>query len=253
MITPASTGGHTAPASVVVRMAAPRVRVLIIEDSATVRTFLAHLIRKDPRLEVVGTAATAEEGLRLLVSTRPDVVSMDIRLPGMNGFEATRQIMAECPTPIVVVAASVDSQNLNIAMNALKAGALSVVEKPVGSSHADYAALSAHLCTQLAIMSKVSVVRQRFHRRQLKKQALPVGNRSQCSLQDPQRRTRFVGLVASTGGPRALHYVLSRLPQDFPVPIALVQHITTSFHVGFVHWLDRGCSLSVESAKRRYR
>ena len=141
-----------------------KIRVLIVEDAPVVRQFLEYLIQRDPRLEVAASVGTAEEALRLLERMAPDVISMDIRLPGMNGFEATQRIMATRPTPIVVVSASVESGDLNIAINALRAGALAVVEKPVGTSHADYEALAERLCTQLAIMSQVPVIRQRIDR-----------------------------------------------------------------------------------------
>ena len=196
--------------------------------------------------------ATAEDALRRLPSLRPDVVSMDIRLPGMNGFEATKQIMSRRPTPIVVVAASVQSDDLNISMNALKAGALSVVEKPPGARHQDYAQLASRLCTQLAIMSQVKVVRQRFNRHP--------ANSSDGLLSGPvfdshsEHRTSstniaMVGIVSSTGGPRALQQLCAALPSDFPVPIVVVQHITPSFQAGFVSWLNDLSPLPVRTAQ----
>src|SRR5437870_4888091 len=141
-----------------------KIRVMIVEDSRVVREFLAHLIGADPRLEVAAAVASAEEALRLLERVSPDVISMDIRLPGMNGFEATQQIMARKPTPIVVVSASVEAEDLKVSMNALRAGALAVVEKPVGLSHQDYESLASRLCTQLVLMSQVKVIRQRIDR-----------------------------------------------------------------------------------------
>src|SRR3712207_1133488 len=115
-----------------------KIRVMIVEDSLVVRRLLEFLIGRDPRLEVAAAVASAEEALRVLDRVSPDVISMDIRLPGMNGFEATQQIMTRKPTPIVVVSASVESDDLKISMNALRAGALAVVEKPVGTTHRDY-------------------------------------------------------------------------------------------------------------------
>src|SRR5882724_180378 len=138
-----------------------KIRVLIVEDSKVIREFLEHIIGNDPRLEIVGAVGSAEEALRILDSASPDVISMDIRLPGMNGFEATQRIMAEKPTPIVVVSASVECEDLRITMNALQAGALTVLEKPVGTTCSEYEALAERLCTQLAIMSQVKVVRRR--------------------------------------------------------------------------------------------
>src|SRR5882724_5560249 len=138
-----------------------KIRVLIVEDSAVIREYLEHIIGQDPRLQFVGSVGSAEEALRILDRAAPDVISMDIRLPGMNGFEATQRIMSERPTPIVVVSASVESEDLRITMNALQAGALTVLEKPVGTASSEYEALAERLCTQLAIMSQVKVVRRR--------------------------------------------------------------------------------------------
>ena len=104
-------------------MTTNKIRVLIVEDSRVVRGFLEHVISRDPRLVVVAAVGSAEEALRLLPRLSPDVISMDIRLPGMNGFEATQRIMAEKPTPIVVVSSSVEAEDFKISMNALRAGA----------------------------------------------------------------------------------------------------------------------------------
>src|SRR5438128_6940135 len=140
-----STTNHNSPRK--------RIRVMIVEDSRPVREMLEYIIGNDPRLEVAASVGSAEEALRKLVKVSPDVISMDIRLPGMNGFEATQEIMARKPTPIVVVSASVEAEDLKISMNALRAGALAVVEKPVGSTHADYETLAGRLCAQLVSMS----------------------------------------------------------------------------------------------------
>lgn len=223
-----------------------RIRVLIVEDSRVVRELLEHVIGQDLRLEVAGSAGSAEEALGLLPRVGADVISMDIRLPGMDGFEATRRIMAERPTPIVVVSASVESEDLKITMNALRAGALSVVEKPVGATHAEYEALAERLCTQLAIMSQVRVVRQRFERREWPG--------AQSAGRDSQRRWkptafRAVGIAASTGGPNALVKLLGEWPLDFPLPILLVQHITASFLEGFTSWLGTVCPFAVQIAR----
>src|SRR6266853_1586155 len=194
-----------------------KISVLIVEDSKVIREFLEYIIGQDPRLEVAGSVGSAEEALRLLHQVAPDVVSMDIRLPGINGFEATRRIMAERPTPIVVVSASVESEDLQITMNALQAGALTVLEKPAGTTSAEYESLAERLCTQLAIMSQVKVVRRhsgaRVHQRTERGPAhIPGGY-------------RMLGIVSSTGGPSALVHLLDGLGPDFPLPIALVQHI----------------------------
>jgi two-component system chemotaxis response regulator CheB len=231
----------------------PKIRVLIVEDSAVVRRLLQHLIDRDPRLEVVAAVESAEEALHLLEWVAPDVISMDIRLPGMNGFEATQRIMAARPTPVVVVSASVEAEDLKISMNALRAGALSVVEKPVGLGHTDYDAIAQRICNQLVLMSQVKVIRQRIGR------GLNFGPRqgtSQISEVSKDfgslraiRPFRVLGVVTSTGGPNALAQLLGALPGDFPLPILLIQHITSCFLDGFVSWLASVCPLPVRLAR----
>jgi two-component system, chemotaxis family, protein-glutamate methylesterase/glutaminase len=220
-----------------------KIRVLIVEDSKVIREFLEHIIGRDPRLEIAGSAGSAEEALRILDRAAPDVISMDIRLPGMNGFEATQRIMSDRPTPIVVVSASVEREDLRITMNALQAGALTVLEKPMGATSDEYEALAERLCTQLAIMSQVKVVR----RRGIARAPARVDQRTIGARDD----YRMLGIVSSTGGPNALVQLLGALGTDFPLPILLVQHITSSFLEGFAGWLESVCPFSVEIVRGR--
>lgn len=223
---------------------------MIVEDSRPVREMLEYIIGADARLQVVASVGSGEAALTQLHQAAPDVISMDIRLPGMNGFETTQRIMAERPTPIVVVSASVQSEELNISMNALRAGALSVMEKPVHTGDRAYADLAGRLCTQLVIMSEVRVIRQRV-RRSL---ALPPTfrqNGSTPGVPPPLRAGSFqvLGIVASTGGPNALVKMLGGLGSQVSVPILVVQHITPSFLKGFVTWLNDICPMSVVEAR----
>jgi len=210
-----------------------KIRVLIVEDSLVVRELLKHIIGSDSRFDIVGAVESAEEALSLLDVVSPDVISLDIRLPGMNGLDFTLKVMNRRPTPIVVVAANVDDDELGIAMNALRAGALSVVEKPVGVSNAAFQTMAERLTTQLAIMSEVKVVRQGLGR------GLSFGAVDAPPPPRPRRGQGYamLGIVSSTGGPQALVQLLGGLPPNFPLPILLVQHITPSFLDGFVSWL----------------
>lgn len=218
-----------------------KIRVMIVEDSDVVRTFLEQIYNEDPRLEVVASVSSGEKALEVLKHIGPDVISLDIRLPGINGIDTAQRIMHERPTPIVVVAASIDEDELNISMRALRAGALAVVEKPVGVNNTDYDVLAAKLCRQLVLMSDVNVVRQR------KLNSIQVLPPSVYSHVRPQNKHKSMssnkkfmalGIVASTGGPSAIVQVLNGLGASFPLPILLVQHITPSFHAGFVDWLN---------------
>ncbi len=220
-----------------------KIRVLIVEDSNVIRELLEYIIGRDSRLEIAGAVGSAEEALRVLHRISPDVISMDIRLPGMNGFEATQRIMSEKPTPIVVVAASVESEDLKIAVNALQAGALTVLEKPVGPTSANYEALAKRLCTQLAIMSQVSVVRRR--------REVPFTPRRERPLVNHSRDCQMLGIVGSTGGPSALVQLLGALGPDFPLPILLVQHISSNFLDGFADWLQSVSPFAVKIIENR--
>ncbi|MGE4220285.1 MAG: chemotaxis-specific protein-glutamate methyltransferase CheB [Alphaproteobacteria bacterium] len=211
---------------------------MIVEDSPTVRTLLCYIVERDPRLKLVAVCANAEEALDSIPSIRPDVVSMDIRLPGMDGLEATRRIMAEHPTPIVVIAGSVHDSQLGIALNALKAGALTVVEKPVDPSAAAYEEVADTIATQLAIMSEVPVIRQRGSAQRRVGIAPVVGT----------ARPSMIALAASTGGPPALASLLGALPATFPVPLLVVQHMGGAFMAGFAEWLDGQTALDVRIA-----
>ncbi len=207
------------------------IRVLIVEDSPVVAEHLRRIISADARLEVAGVAPSGEDALTMVDHLVPDVISMDIHLPGMQGFEVTRRIMARHPTPIVIVS-GVRSDEVPLTMEALRAGALAVVEKPVAATHDSYAALAGKLCTQLAIMSEVKVVRQRedfSDRRTIipQRKSSPVV-RDTC---------RLIGVAASTGGPSALMQLFCGLGRGFPLPIVVVQHMTPAFLSGFAGWL----------------
>ncbi|WP_375462850.1 chemotaxis-specific protein-glutamate methyltransferase CheB [uncultured Methylobacterium sp.] len=217
---------------------------MLVEDSLVVRELLRHIVSRDSRLDLVAAVVSGEEALAAIETVRPDVISMDIRLPGIDGLETTRRIMAERPTPIVVVADSVEDSSLRISMNALRAGALAVVEKPVATTHAGYDAVAGEICTQLRIMAQVPVIRRR-----------PIGagwlGRAADPVPSPVRSEHptVLALAASTGGPPALARVIGALPETFPLPVLVVQHMGAAFMDGFAHWLDGVVPMPVAIAR----
>lgn len=231
------------------------IRVLIVEDSDVVRLLLEAIINDDPRLEVAASVSSGEEALKMLQKIKPDVISLDIRLPGMSGFETTYRIMSEQPTPIVVVAASVTDEELNISMNALRAGALAVVEKPVGEHSEHYKQIADRVCNQLFRMSQVKVITQKSQpvlklgsKITAVSPAKPAPDRMAVKKLEAFTRPDVIGIAASTGGPMALSKILTDFPPDFPIPILLVQHITPAFCEGFVAWMNNVSPLKVVTA-----
>ena len=218
------------------------IRVLVVDDSPTVRELLTQILQSDPGLRVIGTARDGEEAVRLAGQLRPDVITMDIRMPRLDGFQATKRIMQSVPTPIVVVSASVESEELKITFNAIRAGALTVVEKPAGPAGPAFETIRAQLLTTVKLMAGVKVVR-RWATGMLRP-AATVPPRAPAEV-----HTAVVAIAASTGGPGALYQVLRDLPADFPVPILIVQHIARGFGAGMVDWLRGTTRLAVATAQ----
>src|SRR5688572_23819884 len=217
------------------------IRVLVAEDSATTRELLVQILKSDPEIQVIGEAKNGEEAVQMTRRLHPDVVTMDIRMPLMDGFEATKQIMVEAPTPIVIVSASVDVREVEVSINALRVGALTVIAKPLGPGAPDFSEVSRHFLATVKAMSQVKVVR-RWPDRQTR---LPSpGPRSAERI-----RARVVVMAASTGGPAALCHILAELPATFPVPVLVVQHIAQGFLSGFASWLNTNLSLRVKIAE----
>jgi len=227
------------------------VSVMVVEDSPSARELITDALNSDPRIKVICAVDTAEKALKLLPRLAPDVVSMDIRLPGMDGIEATRRIMAEHPTPIVVVAADHRTETVDKSMEALRAGALTVIAKPAVESPHAYRAIARHLCEQFLNMSQVKVVRQRFTPEPVARRAVRPALRVAENADAEGRAVDLVAVVASTGGPAAVSRLLRSIGPDFPAPILLVQHMDGTFLGGYASWLASTSGLPVTLASER--
>jgi two-component system chemotaxis response regulator CheB len=212
------------------------IKVLVVEDSVVLREFLVHVLGLDPELRVVGTARNGEEALESVTRLRPDVITMDINMPRMNGFEATRRLMETRPTPIVIVSGSWDPDEVATSFRAVEAGALAVLPRPAGIGHPEHAAMAAHLVQTVKLMAEVKVVRR--WGRPKREATLPSVFREAEARPGPMpAEVEAVALGASTGGPLVLQTILSGLPGDFPASVFLVQHMAAGFMQGFVDWL----------------
>jgi two-component system chemotaxis response regulator CheB len=218
------------------------IRVLIADDSPTARALLVAILSSDPDIQVVGEACNGAEAVELTRKLRPDVITMDLRMPVMDGFEATKEIMIAVPTPIVIVTASFEAREMDVTMNALRAGAVAAVQKPPGSGAPAFDEAVRELLTTVKAMALVKVVR---HWRPAQATG-PVPARSAARS---GARGKVVAIATSTGGPAALHHLLSKLPAGFPAPILVVQHITSGFTAGLAHWLNQVSAFHVKIAQ----
>lgn len=219
----------------------PRIKVLVVDDSPVARELLVHILSSDPKIQIIGTASNGEEAIVAAKHLSPDVITMDIHMPKMDGYEATRRIMEIHPTPIVIVTGSASIEEISVAMRAIDAGALAVVQKPGGSGHPDYQAEVSRFIQMVKLMSEVKVVRRRaFPGRETVRLA-------EVKLELPSE-IQLVAIGASTGGPPLLQTILSKLPKNFPIPVLIVQHMAAGFIEGFVEWLRQTSSLPVHVA-----
>jgi two-component system chemotaxis response regulator CheB len=245
------------------------IRLLVAEDSAVCRELLVTIFQNAPGVQVVGTARDGAEAVRLVKRLKPDVVTMDVFMPEMDGYQATRQIMAESPCPIVVVSGRLGDGRLgdgrlnanenDLTFNALQAGALSVLPRPTMSENQEA------FVQQVKLMAGVKVVRRKIpalsqlpppssvipkpksdYRSPITAHRLPITDFRQATNLS---QINLVAIAASTGGPGALAAILSQLPADFPAPILVVQHITRGFGADLAVWLDKQTPLTVRLAR----
>jgi two-component system, chemotaxis family, protein-glutamate methylesterase/glutaminase len=223
------------------------IKVLVVDDSPVIRQYLSEVLSTDAEVRVIATAADGEEALAALQREKPDVITMDIDMPRMNGLEATRRIMESCPLPVVIVSASVRAEEVATSFAALEAGAVAVLEKPPGPGHPDYAASLRQLLATVKGMSEVKVVR-RWAR--LRDEAAVPNSAGKAIAAGPPARDEFrlVAVGASTGGPQALQAFLSALPCGLAAPVLMVQHIAPGFLHGLADWLNRASPLPVHIA-----
>jgi two-component system chemotaxis response regulator CheB len=209
------------------------IRCLVVDDSPTFRAALRLTLEGEPGIAVVGEASDAAEAVRLAHELRPDVVTMDVRMPGRDGIEATREIMRTSPTRILVLSADRD---LALGLGAVQAGALDVVAKPRSGHPGGFAAQVAQIRAAIE-----SVCRHPLRLRTVSPVIRPtVGGLPPLA----------VGIGSSTGGPNALVELLRGLPSPFPVPILIAQHLADGFHAGLAEWLSAQTLHTVKLAEQ---
>lgn len=218
------------------------IRILIAEDSKVIALLLRGILENEPDMKVVGVAEDGAKAIQMSRDLRPDLVTMDIHMPQVDGFSAIRTIMAETPIPIVVVSSLSSSTEQDVTFRALEEGAVAVIEKPQTLSDSDFERTRRQLVETVRAMAEVKVVKRRLNSQR------PAERTGPCALQ-PRGEYKVLAIGCSTGGPQVLHRILSALPADFPIPVVVVQHITHGFIKGLVEWLQGHTPLKVKLAE----
>ncbi len=222
-------------------------RVLVVDDSGFFRRRIVEILQADGRLQVVGTACNGREAVDQVAALKPDVVTMDIEMPVMDGISAVRHIMASHPTPVLMFS-SLTHAGAQATLEALEAGAVDFLPKKF-----DDIARNREHATELLRQRILAVARRRAPARAVAGDPAPLRPPPRPDVAAPEPasapgRYEVVAIASSTGGPVALQQVLTRLPADFPLPLLLVQHMPASFTPAFAQRLDQQCAIEVREA-----
>ncbi|MBU1101608.1 MAG: chemotaxis-specific protein-glutamate methyltransferase CheB [Bacteroidetes bacterium] len=219
------------------------INVLVVEDSPIAQELILKILLEQPDIKVLGVATSGESAIKMNEQFRPDVITMDVNLPGMNGLEATKVIMESFPTPIIIVSSGFEPHNIAHSINAIKTGAVSIAKKPEGYGTEEFTDASQKLVQMIRLMSEIKVVK-----RQVLKEDTELNKGTNIAINN-QKPVEVVGIGASTGGPAVIEEILSNLPAFFDLPVIIVQHIAQGFTEGFVEWLNHKSTLKVVLAK----
>jgi two-component system, chemotaxis family, protein-glutamate methylesterase/glutaminase len=215
------------------------IRVLIVDDSSFMRKSLTHILESDPAIQVAATAENGESAVTITKQIKPDVILLDIEMPVMDGLTALAHIMAECPTPVVMLSA-INKRDATIAIKSLEYGAVDFIPKPSGVISYDIETTAREIKAKVLAAAAVTV----FHR--------PLAVPDTSTLHPMKRKLpkkEIVVIGASTGGPKALITILSALPHRISPAILIVQHMDPQFLISFVERLQWATSLNVTLAE----
>lgn len=254
------------------------IRVVVVDDSPLMRRVITELLQQDPAIRVVGAAGDGRAAIALVEDLRPDIVTMDVRMPVMDGLATTEHLMAYCPTPILVLTAPLADHEVDITFKMLGAGALEIFEKPSSTNPQALERAGHELIRRVKLLARVKVVTHLRGRRKSAGAAQPApaptkrsndeaSRRSDAGKApaDPARASGIAGLRAierrdfplivigaSTGGPRIVQQILAGLPGDLDAGVLVVQHIAAGFSIGMVEWLAHSSKLPVRLAVEGY-
>jgi two-component system chemotaxis response regulator CheB len=230
------------------------INALVVDDSALMRKVISDILKEDPQINVIATARNGQEAVEKVEQFRPDVVTLDIEMPVLDGLHALGYIMSECPTPVVMLTA-VDSRSAESTLNAFEYGAVDFIQKPSGSISVNIADIADEIRKKVKMASKVDLKKLGFMEEHVKKsrenegKPLPAKPKKTIPKSIPHANGKIIAIASSTGGPRALEQVVPKLPGDLKVPVVIVQHMPAGFTASLAQRLDGQSALTVTEAK----
>ncbi|NLI30712.1 MAG: chemotaxis response regulator protein-glutamate methylesterase [Nitrospiraceae bacterium] len=222
------------------------VRVLIVDDSAFMRSALSNMLSSDPEIQIAGSARDGLEAIEKVAQLKPDIVTMDVEMPRMDGISALKHIMANTPVPVIMVS-SLTVEGAHITLEALEHGAVDFIPKNLSDLSLNILRLKEVLVDKIKQLARKGVPR-RIVRPAARPATAPVAA-APVLRTTGERRVGLVAIGTSTGGPKALQEVLPSLPKEFPVPIVIAQHMPPNFTGPFAERLNQLCKLEVREAK----
>jgi len=224
------------------------IKVLVVDDSAFMRKAITSMLQEDPEIKVIGTARDGLEAVQMVQEFRPDIVTMDVEMPRMDGITALKEIMNKFPVPVIMVS-SLTTEGAKITLEALELGAVDFIPKNLAELSVNIIKIKGMLIDKIKTIGRRGIVKRK-----------PPVKAAETKIEVPkveipktrvttERKVGIISIGTSTGGPKALQEIIPKLPKDFPVPIVIAQHMPPNFTKPFAERLDQLSQLSVKEAE----
>lgn len=221
------------------------VKVLIVDDSAFMRNALSNMLSSDPEIQIIGKARDGLEAVELVEKLRPDIVTMDVEMPRMDGITALKHIMEKNPVPVIMVS-SLTVEGAKVTLDALDLGAVDFIPKNLSDLSINIVKIKEILIDKIKQIARKGIVKKRIR---LATEPKPVEIPKSMPVRTTgERRVGIVSIGTSTGGPKALQEIIPKLPKDFPAPIVIAQHMPPNFTGPFAERLNQLSQIEVREA-----
>jgi two-component system, chemotaxis family, protein-glutamate methylesterase/glutaminase len=226
------------------------VKIVLVEDSPVAMELLQRLFNSTPEVDVVGTAKNGQEAIAMIPKLNPDVICTDLHMAPVDGLELTRHVMANFPRPILVISNSVKQDDTKNIFGLLQAGAVDIFPKPMSNNYADFESIKQRLVTKIKMLSTVKVIAKAMPIAGVPSLGVNLTSSSfSAAPMGGSSAFKAIAIGASTGGPQAIHKIITNLPGNFSTPIICAQHISDGFLAGLISWLKEDSRLQIKIAQ----